>query len=94
MIHSFSCAGILPSSYIRLSSFAGLGTVGHAYIRRGTYKSTRTHVHDCILILNVVYNNCGYIDVVQRMVDMSMTNAVEDVKEIPGYLDNGEVCQL
>ena len=51
-------------------------------------------VHDCILILNIVYNNCGYIDVVQRMVDMSMTNAVEDVKEIPGYLDNGEVCQL
>ncbi|XP_064383612.1 uncharacterized protein LOC135332186 isoform X1 [Halichondria panicea] len=34
MVHSFTCAGIIPSQYIHLSMFAGLGTVGHAYIRR------------------------------------------------------------
>ena len=47
----------------------------------------------CIFIQIIVYNNCGYIDVVQKMADISMMNAVEDVKKVPCYLENGEVCQ-
>ena len=35
MVHSFTCAGILPSQYINMSQFSGMGTVGNAYIRAG-----------------------------------------------------------
>lgn len=35
MVHAFTCAGMLPSQYTHLSEFAGVGVVGHAYIRRG-----------------------------------------------------------
>lgn len=34
MVHAFTCAGMLPSQYIHLSTFSGIGVVGHAYIRR------------------------------------------------------------
>ena len=35
MVHAFTSAGILPSQYINMSSFAAIGTVGHAYINQG-----------------------------------------------------------
>lgn len=35
MIHSFTCAGILPTQYIKLCTFAGIGRVGHGYIKKG-----------------------------------------------------------
>lgn len=36
-VHSFTCAGILPSQYINFSQFAGIGNVGHKYIKQGVY---------------------------------------------------------
>ena len=43
MVHSFTCAGMLPSQYIHMAQFSGIGTVGHAYIRHG--KSTCRNAH-------------------------------------------------
>ena len=39
MVHSFTCAGILPSQYIHFSKFAGIGVVGHVYINHGMFLS-------------------------------------------------------
>ena len=36
MIHSFTCAGVLPSQYIHLCANANLGNVGSRYIASGT----------------------------------------------------------
>lgn len=36
MIHGFTCAGMLPTQYIKLSRFAGIGTVKHGYISKGS----------------------------------------------------------
>lgn len=35
MVHSFTCAGILPTQYIKLCNFSMIGTVGQKYIRKG-----------------------------------------------------------
>ena len=37
LVHSFTCAGVLQSQYVKLCSFAGIGTVRNAYIRHGIY---------------------------------------------------------
>ncbi len=46
LVYAFTGAGIIPSQYLHLSIFAGLGTVGYAYIRKGIillkYKSKFT----------------------------------------------------
>ena len=34
-VHAFTCAGILPSQYINFCEFAGIGVVGHWYMRQG-----------------------------------------------------------
>ena len=31
MIHGFTCAGMLPTQYIKMSRFAGIGTAKHGY---------------------------------------------------------------
>ena len=33
VVHSFTCAGILPIQYSKFSMFAGMGCVGHKYIQ-------------------------------------------------------------
>ena len=38
-VHGFTCAGVLPSQYINLSRFAGIGNVGHKYIKQGLYSN-------------------------------------------------------
>ena len=43
MVHSFTCAGILQTQYIKFSQFAGLGSVQNGYIRRGKYVHIRVH---------------------------------------------------
>ena len=35
MIHGFTCAGMLPTHYIKMSRFAGIGTAKHGYISKG-----------------------------------------------------------
>ena len=35
MIHGFTCAGMLPTQFIKMSRFAGIGTVKHGYIKQG-----------------------------------------------------------
>ena len=35
MVHGFTCAGVLPTQYIKFSEFAGMGHVGHGYIKKG-----------------------------------------------------------
>ena len=63
-------AGVLPSQYIHLSQFAGLGTVGHAYIRAGIQVAsfpglppeglgTRL-VYKCMYTLKKVHVHCKY----------------------------------
>ena len=39
MVHSLTCAGVLPVQYIKLSKFAGIGHVGHGYMKKGTKKN-------------------------------------------------------
>ncbi len=73
MVHSFTCAGIIPSQYIHLSTFAGLGTVGHAYIRRGIY-CTKTCTS--LTFSFTVYNKNSYLEIVA---ENSMQSAVEEL---------------
>lgn len=37
MVHSFTSAGILPTQYMKLSMFAGIGVVKHGYMSKGIY---------------------------------------------------------
>ena len=37
LVHSFTCAGILQTQYMKLSLFAGLGSVKNDYIQQGMY---------------------------------------------------------
>ena len=73
MIHSFTCSGILPTQYIHLSQFAGLGALGYAYIKQGIF----TEVMYCFMaiiysiVYTLVYNSCGYIDVVHEAAQRS-----------------------
>ena len=39
---------------------------------------------------NIVFTSKRYIDVIISCADVSMMKAVEDVKGIPGYEENGE----
>ncbi len=89
MVHSFTCAGIIPSQYIHLSTFAGLGTVGHAYIRRGIY-CTKTCTS--LTFSFTVYNKNSYLEIiVATAAENSMQSAVEEVKALPNYSTKGEV---
>ena len=63
LIHSFTCAGMLPVQYTKFSQFAGLGVLGTSYILRGMFM--------CMYIIvtmysrNIVYRRCGYLRVVE-----------------------------
>ena len=35
MVHNFTCAGVLPTQYIKLSKFMGMGRLGHGYMKKG-----------------------------------------------------------
>ena len=37
LVHSFTCAGMLPVQYSKLSRFAGLGVLGTSYISHGNF---------------------------------------------------------
>ena len=34
LVHSFTCAGILPAQYIKFCEFGGMGHVGHRYMKK------------------------------------------------------------
>ena len=68
----------------------GMGHVGQGYMKKGkTISQTISHItHDLI----VVYYSGGYSEVVGRMAEDSMNNAVIEVKALPDYATKGEVC--
>ena len=35
LVHSFTCAGILPTQYLKFCKFAGMGHVGYRYMEKG-----------------------------------------------------------
>jgi len=37
MIHSITCAGVLPTQYTKNSNLVGMGHVGYHYMDKGTY---------------------------------------------------------
>ena len=91
LIHSFTCAGLLQTQYIKFCQSAGLGTVQNGFIRHGTF-IIFTHncvMHKCMLS---VYNKKGYADIVAQLSEQSMQAAVEEVKCLPHYESDGEVC--
>ena len=40
-----------------------------------------------------MYDRHGYIDLVAKAADQSMQDAVEEVRSLPEYLMDGEVCK-
>ena len=48
VVHGFTCAGVLPTQYIKFARFSGIGSVGHGYIRQG-------NCHAYVLVF--FYNN-------------------------------------
>ena len=89
MVHSFTCAGVLPTQYIKLCNFAKIGTAGQRYIRKG-----KNIIINQLCILPVVYNEGGYVDLVGRMVEECLQRAVMEVKGLPQYAaDGGEVSK-
>ena len=81
---------ILPSQYINLSTFAGLGCVGNAYIRQGRESCAGLLI--IVILLHVsVYQSLGYIEVVGRAAEESMQAAVVEVKSLPHY---SEKCKV
>ena len=49
MVHGFTCAGVLPTQYIKFSEFAGMGHVGHGYIKKGSSLVANTVFYDVVL---------------------------------------------
>lgn len=41
--------------------------------------------------IRAVYNCRGYMDIVARAAEMSMQNAVDEIKQLAGYYTKGEV---
>ena len=77
-----------------MSNFAGLGTVGHNYIRQGMEileVNMMVSTYECASSLFTVYNCCGYMDIVGRAAELSMRCAVDEVKAHPDYDTQGEV---
>ncbi len=50
MVHSLTCVGVLPVQFIKLCEFAGIGHVGHGYIKKGT---------KIILVLKLLIYGCS-----------------------------------
>ena len=93
MIHAFTCAGALPTQYIKLSRFAGIGSVKHGYISRGDFATI--DIYTVLLIPKIsVYNQYGYIEIVRESAERSMRAAVDEVKALPQYATSGEVWVL
>ena len=92
MVHAFTCAGVLPSQYTKMTQFGGLGCVGEAYIKRGNFDFSPTilfsHIFHCFF---AVYQQNGYRQLVNTAADRSMQAAVEEVKGLPHYSAQGEV---
>ena len=76
---------------IAIHQFAGLGTVGQSYIRRGIGHVLKSGSQDLPLALTIVYQGRGYMDLVSRAAEQSMQSAVEEVQARPDYAEKGEV---
>ena len=90
MVHAFTCAGVLPSQYTKVTQFGGLGCVGDAYVRLGMNNFSPTflctHMLHCLF---TVYQQNGYRQLVNRTVDPSMQ--AEEVQALPHYSAQGEL---
>ena len=42
LVHAFTAAGIAPTQYVHISSFADLGVVGRWYITKGVLQFAQT----------------------------------------------------
>jgi len=90
LVHSFTCAGILQTQYVKLSLFAGLGTVKNGYIRQGlNSKKLSCYAHSFTYF--IVYNKRGYVDLVSHAAELSMQATTEEVQALPHYESGGEV---
>ena len=47
MVHSFTCAGVIPTQYMKMSKFLGMGSVGPGYINKGQKYFLLIHLHNC-----------------------------------------------
>lgn len=90
MVHAFTCAGVIPTQYIKMSLFAGIGSVKHAYAYHG-YNCSYFFLCIVFTVLSVVYNQGGYIKIVQDMAERSMKDAVNEVKALESYSSGGKV---
>ena len=91
LVHSFTCAGVLQSQYVKLSLFAELGSVKNAYIRQGIMIYLFGVGVIAYRLIYVVYNKWGYVDLVSLATEHSMCAAIEEVRSLPHYESNGEV---
>lgn len=91
LVHAFTCAGILPQHYIKMCTFAAMGTSGRWYIKKVSTcdRCSAYIVYICNCYLSV-YGE-GYKGVVERVAEASMQAAVEEAKAQPKYDTAGEV---
>lgn len=89
MVHSFTCAGILPSQYIKMSTFMGMGHVGHGYMKKGRLLCTICFCVQCLVV--IVYYGGGYCDIIGTMAEVCMNKAVMEVQALQNYTTDGEV---
>ena len=41
-----------------------------------------------------MYKTRNYVEVVNFCAELSMTRAIDDIKQLPGYSEHGEVCRV
>ena len=46
------------------------------------------------MLVHTVYRSLGYTDIVASAAEASMNLAVGEIKELPDYAQNGEVCHI
>ena len=85
-VHAFRCAGVLPTQYVHVSKFAGIGKIGHGYINQGIDVIATSMFFNTCTLFSSVYNCREYIQIVGRLAEHTMQSAVEEVQSLPGFL--------
>ena len=52
------------------------------------------YLYESLVNLCIVYYKQGYMDIVSDAAEESMRSAIEEVKSLPHYSENGEVMKL
>ena len=42
VVHSFTCAGVIQTQYIKFCTFVGMGHVEYGYMKKGNYSRLRS----------------------------------------------------